>query len=240
MEIKADILAIGAHPDDVELSAAGTLMREISKGKIVVIADLTEGELGTRGTVAERYAEASAASAIMGIHDRVNLKLRDGFFQHDEDTLRSIIRVIRQYRPEVVLANAVSDRHPDHGRAAELVRQACFYSGLPKIQTAYHGVNQPAWRPRAVYHYVQENYIKPDIIIDISDFAERKIEAIKAYRSQFYKQGSSEPPTLISSEFYFDFLKGRWGDFGKYIGVKYAEGYVLTRPAGVDSITDLF
>ncbi|MBK7128619.1 MAG: bacillithiol biosynthesis deacetylase BshB1 [Crocinitomicaceae bacterium] len=238
--MKADILAIGAHPDDVELSAAGTLMREISKGKIVVLLDLTEGELGTRGTVADRYAEAAAASAIMGIHDRVNLKLKDGFFQHNEETLRSIISVIRHYRPEVVLANAVSDRHPDHGRAAELVRQACFYSGLPKIQTSYIGVNQTTWRPRTVYHYIQENYLKPDILIDISDFAERKIEAIKAYGSQFYKPGSTEPPTLISSEFYFDFLKGRWGDYGKYIGVKYAEGFMLTRPTGVDSITDLF
>ncbi|MBL7900139.1 MAG: bacillithiol biosynthesis deacetylase BshB1 [Crocinitomicaceae bacterium] len=237
--MKVSILAFAAHPDDIEISAAGTLMKHLDMGKKCVIVDLTEGELGTRGTAETRKAESINASKILGITQRVNLKLADGFFEHSKENLIKLIEQIRFFKPDVVLANAVEDRHPDHGKAAKLAADACFLAGLRKIETTYQGEKQEAWRPKAVYHYIQERYIKPDFVVDITPFADRKIEALKAFKTQFFDPDSKEPVTPISTESYFDFLKGRWLDFGKNIGVKYAEGFTSARPVGIDDITSL-
>lgn len=233
------ILAFAAHPDDIEISAAGTLMKHLAMGKKCVIVDLTEGELGTRGTAETRKEESANASKILGITERINLKLADGFFDLSKENKIKIIEQIRYYKPDVVLANAIEDRHPDHGRAAQLVAEACFLSGLRKIETTFNGKQQEAFRPKALYHYVQERYIKPDFVVDITAFADRKIEALKAFKTQFFDPNSNEPVTPISTESYFDFLKGRWLDFGKNIGVKYAEGFIASRPIGVEDITTL-
>jgi len=233
------ILAFAAHPDDIEISAAGTLMKHLAMGKKCVIVDLTEGELGTRGTAETRKEESANASKILGITERINLKLADGFFDLSKENKIKIIEQIRYYKPDVVLANAIEDRHPDHGRAAQLVAEACFLSGLRKIETTFNGKQQEAFRPKALYHYVQERYIKPDFVVDITAFADRKIEALKAFKTQFFDPNSNEPVTPISTESYFDFLKGRWLDFGKNIGVKYAEGFIASRPIGVVDITTL-
>ncbi|MBI3133117.1 MAG: bacillithiol biosynthesis deacetylase BshB1 [Bacteroidetes bacterium] len=237
--MKMDILAFAAHPDDIEISAAGTLMRHLAQGKKVVIVDLTEGELGTRGTIETRAAEAAESAKIMGVSERVNLKLADGFFDLSRESKIKLIEQIRRFKPQVVLANALSDRHPDHGRAAQLAAEACFLAGLPKVETSWEGKPQEAWRPKALYHYIQENYHRPDFVVDITAFADRKIEALKAFKTQFYDPGSKEPATPISGERYFDFLKGRWLDFGKSIGVTYAEGFIAARPIGVDDFTTL-
>lgn len=233
------ILAFAAHPDDIEISAAGTLMKHLAMGKKCVIVDLTEGELGTRGTAETRKEESANASKILGITERINLKLADGFFDLSKENKIKIIEQIRYYKPDVVLANAIEDRHPDHGRAAQLVAEACFLSGLRKIETTFNGKSQEAFRPKALYHYIQERYIKPDFVVDITAFAERKIESLKAFKTQFFDPNSNEPVTPISTESYFDFLKGRWLDFGKNIGVKYAEGFTASRPVGVEDITTL-
>ena len=237
--MKLDILAFAAHPDDIELSCAGTLMKHISQGKKVGIVDLTQGELGSRGTIETRYAEAEAASEIMGIHFRTNLKMQDGFFDLSEQNKLAIVEQIRLHRPEIVLANAIEDRHPDHGRAAKLVSEACFLSGLRRIETSVNGVKQDAFRPKAVYHYIQDHYIKPDFVVDVSDFTERKIESIKAYKTQFYDPESTEPQTPISGEEFFDFIKGRMLQFGRPIGVRYAEGFTVEREPGVSDLFDL-
>lgn len=237
--MKVDILAIGAHPDDVELSASGTIIRAISQGKKVAVLDLTEGELGSRGTRATRYQEAVAASAIMGIDDRSNLNLGDGFFDFSRENKIRIIEQIRYYQPEIVLVNAYSDRHPDHGKGATLAKEACFLSGLVKIETEYEGVKQEKWRPKAVYGYIQDHYLKPDFIVDITPFVDKKVEAILAYKTQFYNPESKEPNTPISSKEFLDFLKGRWGQFGRSIGVAYGEGFTVDRPIGVKDILDL-
>ena len=237
--MKLDILAFAAHPDDIELSCSATLMKHIAMGKKVGIVDLTQGELGTRGNVDSRYAEAEEASKIMGIHLRVNLKLKDGFFDFSEENKRLVIEQIRHYQPEVVLANAIQDRHPDHGRAAKLVADACFLAGLRKIETKYAGELRAAHRPKAVYHYIQDHYIKPDFIIDVSEYVERKLEAIKAFKTQFYDPNSIEPATPISGEDFFDFVKSRMIQNGRQIGVKYAEGFTSTREIGVNTLFDL-
>lgn len=237
--MKLDIVAFAAHPDDIELSAAGTLMKHIAAGKTVGIIDLTQGELGSRGTIETRYAEAEAASAIMGIHVRVNLKMADGFFNDSEENKRLIIEQIRRFQPEIVLANAVEDRHPDHGRASKLVSEACFLAGLRKIETHFEGVEQTAFRPKAVYHYIQDHFIKPDFCVDVSPFVGRKIEAIKAYKTQFFDPNSTEPATPISGEEFFDFIKGRMLQFGRGIGCQYAEGFTVERTIGVDNMFDL-
>jgi bacillithiol biosynthesis deacetylase BshB1 len=237
--MKVDILAFAAHPDDIELSASGTLMQQIALGKTVAIVDLTQGELGSRGTIVTRYSEAAEASTIMGISARNNLKLADGFFEQNEQSLRLIIEQIRYFQPEIVLANAVEDRHPDHAKAAKLVSEACFLAGLRKIETSYNGATQEAHRPKAVYHYIQDHFIKPDFVVDVSPFVERKIEAIKAFKTQFYDPNSSEPKTPISGEEFFDFIKGRMLQFGRSIGVKYAEGFTVERPIGVKNLVDL-
>ena len=237
--MKVDILAFAAHPDDIELSASGTLMQQIALGKTVAIVDLTQGELGSRGTIKTRYSEAAEASTIMGISARNNLKLADGFFEQNEQTLRLIIEQIRCFQPEIVLANAIEDRHPDHAKASKLVSEACFLAGLRKIETSYNGATQEPHRPKVVYHYIQDHFIKPDFVVDVTPFLDRKIEAIKAYKTQFFDPNSLEPATPISGEEFFDFIKGRMLQFGRSIGVKYAEGFTIERPIGVKNLDDL-
>ncbi|NBX81237.1 MAG: bacillithiol biosynthesis deacetylase BshB1 [Flavobacteriales bacterium] len=223
--MKLDILAFAAHPDDVELSASGTLMRYVAEGKKVGIIDLTEGELGTRGTVETRYEEAADASKIMGLSARENLRMPDGFFEDNAENKRLIIEQIRKYQPEIVLANSISDRHPDHGRAGKLVEDACFLAGLRKIETELEGKEQVPHRPRLVAHYIQDFYLEPDFVIDVTPFVERKIEVIKAFKTQFYDPNSPEPSTPISGEEFFDFIKGRMLNMG--------------RPAGMNMLKDL-
>lgn len=234
-----DILAFAAHPDDVELSASGTIMKHIAAGKTVGIVDLTQGELGSRGTIETRYSEAEEASKIMGLSVRVNLKMADGFFDLSEKNTRLIIEQIRRFQPTIILANAVEDRHPDHGRAAKLVSEACFLAGLRKVETSWDGKEQTPHRPKAVYHYIQDHYIKPDFVVDVTEFVNRKIEAIKAFKTQFYDPNSSEPQTPISGEEFFDFIKGRMLQFGRPIGVKYAEGFTVEREIGVKDFFEI-
>lgn len=237
--MKVDILAIGAHPDDVELSAAGTLLKQKSMGKTFALVDLTEGEMGTRGTVETRYTEAGDASKILGAEARVNLQMRDGFFEETEENLLKIVVQIRRFKPTIVLANAVDDRHPDHGRASKLISRACFLAGLRKIETSFEGAKQEAHRPTNVYHYIQDRLLEPDFVVDVSDFVETKFNSIKAYKTQFWDPTSSEPKTPISGEEFFEFLRGRMSEFGRRMNVKYAEGFTVERTIGVDSLFDL-
>ena len=239
MTNQLDILAFAAHPDDVELSASGTVMKHIAGGMKVGIVDLTEGELGSRGSAELRYEEAASASEIMGVHNRVNLKMPDGFFEITEDNKRLIIEQIRRFKPHTLLVNAVSDRHPDHGRASQLVTEAAFLSGLVKIETEFESLKQEVHRPKLVLHYIQDYYIKPDIVFDITPFYNRKIEAIKAFKSQFHNPDSNEPQTPISGEGFFDYVKGRAIEFGRPIGVKYGEGFTADRLLGVKSLKDI-
>jgi len=234
-----DVLAIGAHPDDVELSAAGTLLKHRALGFTTGVIDLTQGELGSRGTKETRKEEAQAASDILGLSARVNLKMADGFFEHSEENLRLLIEQIRRFKPGIVLLNAVSDRHPDHGRGSKLASEACFLAGLRRIETSWEGIPQEAHRPKAVYHYIQDRYLKPDFVIDVTDFVEQKFNSIKAYKTQFWDPDSSEPKTPISGEEFFEFLRGRMAGFGRGIGVRYAEGFTIERTLGVDSLFDL-
>lgn len=237
--MKIDVLAIGAHPDDVELSAAGTLMLHKDLGYTIGIVDLTQGELGSRGTKETRYEEAAEAAKIMELSERVNLKMADGFFEHNEHNLRLIIEQIRRFKPQIVLANAISDRHPDHGKAGKLISEACFLAGLRKIETSWEGQAQEAHRPGAVYHYIQDRLMKPDLAIDITPYVERKFDAIRAYKTQFWDPDSKEPQTPISGEEFFEFLRGRMAEYGRSIGVQYAEGYTVERVPGVNSLFDL-
>lgn len=237
--MKLDILAFAAHPDDIELSCSGTLMKAISQGKKVGIVDLTQGELGSRGTIETRYEEAGEASKIMGIDVRLNLRMADGFFEINEENKLLIAEQIRKFKPTIVLANAVEDRHPDHGRASQLVSEACFLAGLRKIETFYEGEMQEAHRPKAVYHYIQDHYIHPDFAVDVTAFMDRKVECIKAYKTQFYDPNSTEPMTPISGAEFFDFIKGRMMQFGRPIGAQYAEGFTVERIPGVEDLFDL-
>lgn len=234
-----DILAFAAHPDDVELSCSGTLMKHINAGMSVGIVDLTQGELGSRGTVESRYSEAADASKIMGISERVNLKMEDGFFEINEANKRLIVEQIRRFRPKIVLVNAVSDRHPDHGRGSQLVSEACFLSGLRRVETSFEGESQEAYRPEVVYHYIQDYHIQPDFVVDVTDFVDRKIEAIKAFKTQFHDPNSTEPQTPISGEDFFEFITSRMREFGRTAGVKYAEGFTVERYPKVNLLTDL-
>ncbi len=236
--MKVDILAIGAHPDDVELSCAGTLAKEISRGKKVAILDLTQGELGTRGTSEIRAAEAKQAAAILGVHARYNLNFADGFFRNDKEHQLKLIAYIRLLKPEIILCNAVEDRHPDHGRAAKLVTESCFLSGLQKVQTVHEEQHQDAWRPKQLYHYIQWNDAKPDFVVNISDQMETKIQVVKAYESQFYKSGTT-PNTPISTENFLNSITYRAADLGRLIGVDYAEGFTTSRLLAVNYISDL-
>ncbi len=230
--MKLDILAFGVHPDDVELGCAGTIMAAIDQGKKVGIVDLTRGELGTRGTPTTRTQEAAAAAKIMGVDVRENLDMADGFFTNDEAHQRKIIALIRKYQPDIILANAPEDRHPDHGRSAKLVSDAAFLSGLRKIETIHEGVTQTAWRPAYTFHYIQDRFIQPSFVIDITAYMERKMEAVLAYGTQFTNADTSEPQTYISSPQFLETVKARALMLGKRIGVGYAEGYITEKIIG--------
>ncbi|OAB29105.1 bacillithiol biosynthesis deacetylase BshB1 [Flavobacterium fryxellicola] len=237
--MKLDILAFGAHPDDVELGCAGTLLKEISLGKSVGIIDLTRGELGTRGSAVIRDQEASTAAAILGVSIRENLEMRDGFFVNDEKHQMEIIKMIRKYQPEIVLCNAIDDRHIDHAKGSKLVSDACFLAGLMKIETTVEGEKQTAWRPKMVYHYIQWKNIAPDFVVDITGFTDKKIEAILAYGSQFYDANSNEPESPITSKNFLESLNYRSRDLGRLSGVEHAEGFTVERYLAVNSLGDL-
>jgi len=241
--MKIDILAIGAHPDDVELSCCGTLLRHISQGKSVGLLDLTRGELGSRGTAELRDVEAADSAKKMGASFRRNLRMADGLFQYSEENLLRIVEVIRWCHPTIVLANAPDDRHPDHARAAKLTADACFYAGLVKIETTYEGQAQAAWRPKAVYHYIQDKDLKPDFVVDITPFMDKKLELILTFRSQFFLPDASEfdaePKTPISGKDFFEFVKSKNRAFGRPIGAEFAEGFIAGRVPGVSDLFDL-
>lgn len=237
--MKLDILAFGAHPDDVELGCSGTILKEVSLGKKVGIVDLTRGELGTRGSAEIRDQEASDAAKILGVSVRENLNMRDGFFVNDEKHQLEIIKMIRKYKPETVLCNAIDDRHIDHGKGSKLVSDACFLSGLMKIETVLDGEIQKQWRPKVVYHYIQWKNIEPDFVVDITGFTDKKIESILAYRSQFYDPNSKEPESPISSKNFLESLNYRSRDLGRLTGVEHAEGFTVERYLAVNSLGDL-
>jgi bacillithiol biosynthesis deacetylase BshB1 len=237
--MKLDILAIAVHPDDVELGCSGTLMVHAQQGLKVGIVDLTRGELGTRGTPELRLQEAQQAARIMGVEVRENLGLADGFFRNDTKEQMAIITAVRKYRPEIVLANAMDDRHPDHGRAGKLIEDSCFLAGLRKIATSVDGVEQEAWRPKQVYHFLQDRYHEPDFVIDITPVMEKKLEAIKAFSSQFLATKDNEPQTYISGSNFFESVIYRAKMLGKMVGVEYAEGYTSAKMIGVRSMMDL-
>jgi N-acetylglucosamine malate deacetylase 1 len=236
--MKLDILAFGVHPDDIELSCAGTLLVEKGNGKKVGIIDLTKGELGTRGNSEIRKEEAESSAAILGIDIRENLEMADGFFKNDEENQVKIIKVLRKYRPEIILCNAPEDRHPDHGRSADLVTNAAFLSGLKKIESNDgRGSLQEAWRPKYVFNYIQDIYLNPAFVVDISDVFDKKIEAIEAFSTQFYnpEAGDNEPQTYISSPEFLESVINRSKMFGRMIGVKYAEGFLSKKMIGIKS-----
>ncbi len=237
--MKLDILAFGAHPDDVELGCGGTIAKEISLGKKVGIIDLTRGELGTRGTVEIRNQEAATAAKILGVSVRENLNMRDGFFVNDEAHQLKIIQMIRKYQPEIVICNAIEDRHIDHGKGSQLVSEACFLSGLMKIETERNGIKQDSWRPKLVYHYMQWKNLIPDFVVDITGFNEKRVAAVLAYSSQFYDPNSDEPETPIATKNFLESLNYRAQDLGRLIGTEYAEGFTVERYLAVNSLSDL-
>jgi len=237
--MKLDILAFGAHPDDVELGCGGTIAKEIALGKKVGIIDLTRGELGTRGSAEIRDQEANAAAAILGVAIRENLNMRDGFFENDERHQMKIIQMIRKYQPEIVLCNAIEDRHIDHAKGSKLVSDACFLSGLLKIETVSEGINQTVWRPKLVYHYIQWKNITPEFVVDITGFSDKKLAAIMAYRSQFYNPNTNEPTTPIATQNFLDSVHYRAQDLGRLIGTDFAEGFTVERYLAVNSLSDL-
>ena len=237
--MKTDILAFGVHPDDIELSASGTIFRHIDLGYSVALCDLTRGELGTRGSAATRMEEAETARKIFGNIPRVNAGLEDGFFVHNRENLMPVIRIIRTFRPDIVLCNAVSDRHPDHGRAAKLVSDACFLAGLRRIETTDEHGDQTAWRPKAVYHYTQDRHQKVDFAVDTSAYMNKKTEVILTFKSQFYDPDSKEPTTPISGPEFIEALKSKDRVYGRDIGVNYAEGFTVDRCPGVSNLFDL-
>lgn len=237
--MKLDILAFGAHPDDVELGCAATIAKEISLGKKVGIVDLTRGELGTRGSADLRKIEATKAADVLGVSVRENLGFSDGFFVNDKEHQLAVIKMIRKYRPEIVLCNAIDDRHIDHGKGSKLVSDACFLSGLQKITTELGGEQQEKWRPKLVYHYIQWKNIEPDFVVDVSGFMDKKIDAVMAYSSQFYDPNSSEPQTPITSKNFTDSIVYRARDLGRLIHVDHAEGFTVERFVAVDSLDKL-
>jgi bacillithiol biosynthesis deacetylase BshB1 len=235
--MKLHLLAIAAHPDDVELSCAGTLLKHTALGYDCGVLDLTIGELGTRGSGELRLVEAAEAAKILGLKIRDNLRMADAFFKNDQAHQLEIIKKIRQYRPELVLCNALTDRHPDHGRASQLASEACFYSGLRKIKTIVGGKEQEAWRPKAVYHYIQDRQLKPDLVVDVTAHVDKKMQAIQAFKSQFFDPHSKEPESPISVKNFLEVVKGKMSIFGRDAGFEYAEGFTVERTPGV---TDLF
>jgi bacillithiol biosynthesis deacetylase BshB1 len=237
--MKLDILAFGAHPDDVELGAAGTIAKHIANGLSVGIVDLTQGELGTRGSAALRKKEANKSKEILGVSYRANLKMADGYFEETQNNLNLIIEEIRKTQPKIVLCNAVEDRHPDHGRGSHLVSRACFLSGLRKIETQDDNGKQEAWRPEVVYHYVQDRYIEPDVVIDVTQFWQQKMDAIMAYSSQFFNPDSEEPSSPISGEEFLQSVEAKSRTFGRLINAELGEGFTVERPVKVDLLSDL-
>lgn len=241
-QVKLDLLVIAAHPDDAELGCAGTILKHVSEGKKVGIVDLTQGELGTRGSIKTRNSEAEEASRIMGITVRENLKMRDGFFKNDEEHQLQIIKVIRQYRPEIIISNALYDRHPDHGRANNLINDSVFLAGLRRIETFDCGESQEAHRPNLLLHFIQDYYIKPDIVIDITPFWKQKLKAVQAYKTQFFNENYSDsegPETYISKPGFIQIVEGRAREFGKSIHADFAEGFTCSRILGVDNLFSL-
>ncbi len=239
--MKLDILAVGSHPDDVELGCGATIAKEISNGKTVGIIDLTRGELGTRGTAETRDKESITASKVLGVSMRTNMEFADGFFVNDLKHQIELIKMIRKYKPEIVLCNAIKDRHIDHAKGSNLVSDACFLSGLLKIDTKCENNEtwQEPWRPKHVYHYIQWMNLKPDFVVDVSGFMEKKMEAVSAYKSQFYDSKSEEPATPISSKNFTDSIKYRARDLGRLIGAEYGEGFTVERFVAVNSLYDL-
>lgn len=236
----ADILAFGVHPDDIELSASGTLLRHIDAGYSVALCDLTQGELGSRGNAQLRLQEAEKARELMGAIARVNLGMQDGFFQISPENTLAIVEVIRRFRPSIVLANAVSDRHPDHGRAAKMVADACFYAGLLKIETKNQsGTVQEPWRPKSVFHYIQDRNLTADFVVDISAFIEKKMACVQCFSSQFYQPGQEGPETPISGKSFIEFLYAKNKAYGRDIGVAYAEAFTVVRTPGVNDLFTL-
>jgi len=238
---KLDILVIAVHPDDAELGCGGTIAKHIALGYKVGIVDLTRGELGTRGSAETRDAEATEAARILQLDIRENLELPDGFFENTKTYQLKVIAAIRKYQPEIVITNAYHDRHPDHGRACELVYSAAFLSGLRKIETTDNGMQQEAWRPKQLLHFIQDNYIKPDIIVDVTDYWDKKIASVYAYGSQFHNPNwnEGEPQTYISSPEFIQIIEGRGREFGKSINAKYAEGFTSKKILGIDNLMDL-
>jgi N-acetylglucosamine malate deacetylase 1 len=236
---KLDVLAFGAHPDDVELSCSGTLMKMLAAGKKVGVVDLTRGELGTRGTPETRAAESAAATQIMGLTMRDNLGLSDGFLENDSAHRKEVIRAIRRYKPDLVIANAPRDRHPDHGKASDLVRDAAFLSGLSKAETFFNDRPQAAWRPKRVIFYIQDLWLRPSFVVDITPFWERKMKSIEAYTTQFFTAESKEPETYISTVTFKEFLEARSREMGHFIGAKFGEGFITRIPLRVEDPTEL-
>lgn len=236
---KLDILVIAAHPDDAELACSGTIAAHIAKGHKVGIVDLTKGEMGTRGTPEIRIEESTEAARILGLSARENMGFKDIYFKDDEEHQHQLIRMIRKYQPEIVLANAVTDRHPDHGKGSSLASNACFMSGLRRIETELDGVQQAPWRPKYVYHYIQNNYIEPDFIFDITDYWDTKIASIMAFKSQFFDPNSAEPSSFISSPEFLPFIESRSREMGHRIMTKYGEGFTVERYIGVKDLFDL-
>jgi N-acetylglucosamine malate deacetylase 1 len=237
--MKLDILVIAAHPDDAELACSGTIAAHIEKGYKVGILDLTHGEMGTRGTPQQRLEESALSSKILNLHARENLGLKDVYFQNDEESQLLLIKYIRKFQPQIVLANAVSDRHPDHPKGSQLASSASFMSGLRKIVTEWDNVEQMPWRPKFVYHYIQNNYIQPDFVFDITPYWELKLKSILAFKSQFYDPHNKEPESFISSESFLKFIEARAREYGHAINVTYGEGFTVERMLGVDNLFDL-
>ena len=237
--LNVDILAIGAHPDDVELGCSGTIAKEIALGKKVGIIDLTRGELGTRGSAEIRDSEAKKAAGILGVSFRENLNFKDGFFTNDETHQLELIKVIRKYKPKIILCNAIDDRHIDHPKGAKLVVDSCFLSGLKKIKTNNEGVDQNPWRPENIYHYIQWKNLNPDFVVDISEYFDTKIKSVKAFKSQFYNGNESVHDTPISTKNFLDSIEYRAKDLGRLTGVEYAEGFIASRLPRIESISDL-
>jgi N-acetylglucosamine malate deacetylase 1 len=237
--MKLDILVIAAHPDDAELSCSGTIASHIAKGYKVGIVDLTHGERGTRGTPEIRLQEGRKSAEILGLSARENLGFKDVFFIDDEQHHLEIAKIIRKYQPEIVLANAVSDRHPDHGKGALVASKACFVSGLRKVESQLDGKEQMPWRPKNIYHYIQNNYIQPDFVVDITDYWDIKVDSIKAFKSQFYDPNNMEPESFISSPEFLDFIEARAKEFGHSINVKYGEGFTVEKMVGINNLFDI-
>lgn len=233
------LLAFAAHPDDVEISVSGIMLRHKQAGLTTGIIDLTRGELGTRGNAELRAEESAKASGILGLDVRENLGLRDGFFVQDEESLMAVVRVIRKYKPQIVLMNAESDRHPDHGNGHNLVKRACFLSGLVKIKCSDNGGELEPWRPYAMYSYIQDYFLEPDMVVDVTQVWEQRMKSLMSYSSQFYNPSSGEPVTPISTEEFLKNIEGRAIQLGRYINCKYAEGLRKVRPIGVNLLTDL-